>query len=274
MECLEWVSHMVGNDVVTNNGILRMVINLDRSPERLRSISQQLVAQDLHFERLPAVDGRKLAQEELSRLEAPYDAPEKFVFRKALWPNEIACFLSHAACWEKLVKSGCEWGVIMEDDIVLSPRFKLFATSSEWIPEGVRVIQLHGSHQSFAVGESYPVRDTELCRILNPTPLCCFAYLMHREAAAYALSSYMPIPAPVDDWLFCPYSDFAKHFPPHRLLSACVASLGVPSDIGARATRQRLPNSVKVRLLRGAKSGAYRLSMLFRKKRFLTFGYD
>ena len=155
--------HMVGNDVVTNNGILRLVINLDRSPERLRSISQQLVAQDLHFERLPAVDGRKLAQEELSRLEAPYDAPEKFVFRKALWPNEIACFLSHAACWERLVKSGCEWGLIMEDDIVLSPRFKLFATSSEWIPEGLRVIQLHGSHQSFAVGESYPVRDTELC---------------------------------------------------------------------------------------------------------------
>ena len=102
--------HMVGNDVVTNNGILRLVINLDRSPERMRSISQQLVARDLHFERLPAVDGRKLAQEELSRLEAPYDAPEKFVFRKALWPNEIACFLSHTACWKKLVKSGCEWG--------------------------------------------------------------------------------------------------------------------------------------------------------------------
>lgn len=109
--------HMVGNDVVTNNGILRLVINLDRSPERMRSISQQLVARDLHFERLPAVDGRKLAQEELSRLEAPYD----------------------------------------------------------------------GSHQSFAAGESYPVRDTELCRILNPTPLCSFAYLMHRESAAYAV---------------------------------------------------------------------------------------
>ena len=97
---------------------------------------------------------------------------------------------------------------------------------------------------------------------------------MHREAAAYALASYIPIPAPVDAWVFCPYSDFAKRFPPHRLLSACVASLGAPSDIGARATRQRLPNSVKVRLLRGAKFGAYRLSMLFRKKSFLTFGYD
>ena len=84
--------HMVGNDVVTNNGILRLVINLDRSPERMRSISQQLVAQDLHFERLPAVDGRKLAQEELSRLEAPYDAPEKFVFRRRCGQMEKRVF--------------------------------------------------------------------------------------------------------------------------------------------------------------------------------------
>lgn len=260
---------MAANDVVINNQVLRLVINLDRSPKRLELISKQLADQSLSFERFPAVDGHKLTKEELSRLEAPYNAPEKFVFRKALWPNEIACFLSHAACWEKLVKSDCEWGLIMEDDIVLSLRFKLFAMSSEWIPEGVRVIQLHGSHQSFAVGESYPVRDTELLRILNPTPLCTFAYLIHREAAAYALASYKPIPAPVDDWLFCPYSDFAKRFPPHRLLSACVTSLGAPSDIGARKARQRLPNSLRVRLLRGIKSGGYRLSMLFRKKRIL-----
>lgn len=265
---------MVANDAVINNEVLRLVINLDRSPKRLETISKQLAYQSLSFERFPAVDGHKLTKEELSRLEAPYNAPEKFVFRKALLPNEIACFLSHAACWEKLVESDCEWGLIMEDDIVLSPRFKLFAASSEWIPEGVRVIQLHGTQQSFAVGESYPVHDTELLRILRPTPLCCFAYFIHREAAAYALASYMPIPAPVDDWLFCPYSDFAKRFPPHRLLSACVTSLGAPSDIGARKVRQRLPNSLKVRLLRGIKSGGYRLSTLFRKKRILTFGYE
>lgn len=137
---------MAANDVVINNQVLRLVINLDRSPKRLELISKQLADQSLSFERFPAVDGHKLTKEELSRLEAPYNAPEKFVFRKALWPNEIACFLSHAACWEMLVKSDCEWGLIMEDDIVLSLRFKLFAMSSEWIPEGVRVIQLHGSH--------------------------------------------------------------------------------------------------------------------------------
>ena len=115
---------MAANDVVINNQVLRLVINLDRSPKRLESISKQLADQSLSFERFPAVDGHKLTKEELSRLEAPYNAPEKFVFRKALWPNEIACFLSHAACWEKLVKSDCEWGLIMEDDIVLSLRFK------------------------------------------------------------------------------------------------------------------------------------------------------
>ena len=127
------------------------------------------------------------------------------------------------------------------------------------------VVKNNSHHGISTIKSDYP---------LNPTPLCTFAYLIHREAAAYALASYKPIPAPVDDWLFCPYSDFAKRFPPHRLLSACVTSLGAPSDIGARKARQRLPNSLRVRLLRGIKSGGYRLSMLFRKKRILTFGYE
>lgn len=162
----------------------------------------------------------------------------------------------------------------MEDDIVLSPRFKLFATSSDWIPQGVRVIQLHGSRQTFTVGENYPVHDTELFRIIRPTPLCSFAYLIHREAAAYALATYMPIPAPVDDWLFCPYSDFAKRFPPHRLLLACARTLDVPSDIGDRINRRRMPTSVKVRLLRALKSGGYRLTTMFQKKSSLTLTHD
>lgn len=256
------------------NQILRLVINLDRSKERLESVSKQLSAQGLSFQRIPAVDGRKLSPEQLSRLEAPYNAPEKFVFRKALWPTEIACFLSHAACWEKLVNSNCDWALIMEDDIVLSPRFKLFAASSEWIPHGVRVIQLHGFRQTFTVGDGYPVHDTELLRIIRPTPLGSLAYLIHREAVAYALATYMPIPAPVDDWLFCPYSDFAKRFPPHRLLSACATTLDAPSDIGDRTNRRRLPTSVKVRLLRALKSGGYRLATMFQKKRPLTLTHD
>ena len=63
---------MAANDVVINNQVLRLVINLDRSPKRLESISKQLADQSLSFERFPAVDGHKLTKEELSRLEAPY----------------------------------------------------------------------------------------------------------------------------------------------------------------------------------------------------------
>lgn len=251
--------------------ILRLVINLDRSPERLEAISKQLSAQGLSFKRITASDGRKLSLEEISRLEASYNAPEKFIFRKALWPNEIACFLSHAACWEKLVKSNCEWGLIMEDDIVLSPRFKLFAASSDWIPQGVRVIQLHGSRQTFTVGESYPVHDTELLRIIRPTPLCCFAYLIHREAATYALATYMPIPAPVDDYLFCPYSKFAQRFPTFRLAEACVTTRNGPSDIGERNNRKRPPFCVRVSLIRSYYSAKTRLKALFYTKRTLTY---
>ena len=58
---------MAANDVVINNEVLRLVINLDRSPKRLESISKQLADQSLSFERFPAVDGHKLTKEELSR---------------------------------------------------------------------------------------------------------------------------------------------------------------------------------------------------------------
>ena len=258
------------NDVVDSNDILRLVINLDRSPKRFESIAKQLSSQGLSFLRMSGKDGSKLTAEELSHLEAPYDAPEKFVFRKSLWPNEIGCFLSHVACWEKLVESNYEWALIMEDDIVLSPRFKQFARSSDWIPPEVRVIQLHGSRQTFTVGESYPAHDTELLRIIRPTPLCSCAYLIHREAAAYALATYLPIPAPVDDWLFCPYSDFAKRFPPHRSLVACARAFDTHSDIGDRSHRRQLPISIKVRLWRALRSGIYRLSTVFQKRHTLT----
>ena len=53
---------MAANDVVINNQVLRLVINLDRSPKRLELISKQLADQSLSFERFPAVDGHKLTK--------------------------------------------------------------------------------------------------------------------------------------------------------------------------------------------------------------------
>lgn len=61
------------NDVVDSNVILRLVINLDRSPKRFESIAKQLSSQGLSFLRMSGKDGSKLTAEELSHLEAPYD---------------------------------------------------------------------------------------------------------------------------------------------------------------------------------------------------------
>lgn len=258
------------------DNILRLVINLDRSPKRLELITKQLSALGLSFERVAAIDGRKMKPEALERFEAPYDDPRKCIFRYALQPTEIACFLSHAACWQRLVESDAEWGLVMEDDVAISPRFKQFAASSDWIPEGVRIAQLHGYPQSsFTVAERYPVRDTELLRIVWPTPNGCLAYLIHREAAAWALANYRPMPSPVDDWMFTPYSDFAKLFPPHRLLAACVTTRDdIPSDIGNRVQRRPQPTSTKVRVLRRLKKCGYRFEALFQKKRRAVLTYE
>lgn len=56
------------NDVVDSNDILRLVINLDRSPKRFESIAKQLSSQGLSFLRMSGKDGSKLTAEELSHL--------------------------------------------------------------------------------------------------------------------------------------------------------------------------------------------------------------
>jgi glycosyl transferase family 25 len=97
-----------------------LLINLDGSEDRLRKATGQLEAAGLRFERLPAVDGRKLPAAELDRL-APWD---RRAFFKPLSPGEIGCYLSHLAALERIVKEGWPRALVLEDDFVLEPGFR------------------------------------------------------------------------------------------------------------------------------------------------------
>jgi glycosyl transferase, family 25 len=38
-----------------------------------------------------------------------------------LGPGEVGCFLSHRACWQKIIDGGSEYGLIVEDDLAFDP---------------------------------------------------------------------------------------------------------------------------------------------------------
>ena len=70
-----------------------LVVNLDRSPERLAAISAQLEKLGVPFERVVALDGRELA-DDFVEAASPKQLVNK-TYHRALSKAEVACSLSH-----------------------------------------------------------------------------------------------------------------------------------------------------------------------------------
>jgi glycosyl transferase family 25 len=99
-----------------------LVINLDRSPERLAAIRSQLDAIGVSFERLHAFDGKTLSDEFIEKV-SPADVVRK-TYHRALSKAEVACSLSHKKAWQQIIDDGLDFGVVLEDDVELLDNFK------------------------------------------------------------------------------------------------------------------------------------------------------
>jgi glycosyl transferase family 25 len=116
-----------------------LLINLDSSRDRLNSALVKLKEAGLSAERISAVDGRLLTEEE-RKLITIWD---KSAFFKPLSPGEIGCYLSHIAAAEHIVKEGWPMAVVLEDDFKLHPDFKKHLTEiinfSNQLPDMVKL---------------------------------------------------------------------------------------------------------------------------------------
>ncbi|HET8693533.1 MAG TPA: glycosyltransferase family 25 protein [Aquabacterium sp.] len=115
---------------------LILLINLDRSRDRLERCGALLDKLGLPWERVPAVEGAKLDPATLKQLN-PQPAPHGEWFR-GLTPGEIGCFLSHLKCWELIAQRQLACALILEDDFDLEAVCtrdtlqKLADSSSKW----------------------------------------------------------------------------------------------------------------------------------------------
>lgn len=223
--------------------MLRFVINLDSSKDRLTSISQRLKELGVSFERIPAVNGRALSEQQISEITYPYNHFESKVrFTRELTKGEVGCFLSHRKCWERLLESDHQWALIMEDDIQISSLARPYILSSEWIPSGVDICQLsclkaieHGRvlEETITLCE-----NVSLVAPLAPTPLGTQCYLISRKVAQIALDLSERLPAPVDNFLFSPWFEIANKFTIWRTTPTLVIpNEEIDSDIGQRTKR-------------------------------------
>jgi glycosyl transferase, family 25 len=97
------------------------VINLDRDVARLQFVQKLFAQHDLSFERIEAVDGRRL-----SELRGPEIVPvcPSPLFPRGLMMKDQGLTMSHRKAALRMLASGRPVGCIMEDDVDFSPSFR------------------------------------------------------------------------------------------------------------------------------------------------------
>jgi GR25 family glycosyltransferase involved in LPS biosynthesis len=176
------------------------VIHLERAAARRAQAEAIAAALPVETRLLPAVDGRAM------------DAAARSAFRKslhrprypfALSDTETGCFLSHRAAWQAIVDGGLDFGIIVEDDVVVDdPRL------AQAIPASLGWLQ-HGDYLRIPVKpkrERGPVRldgaslDGDGFAIVEPElpGLGMQMQVVGREAATRLLKASATFDRPVD----------------------------------------------------------------------------
>lgn len=165
------------------------VINMERAVERREKILAHLRGLGLEAEILPAVEGARVPPEDLP----PGTHPD-------LSPGEIGCYLSHVRFWEIVVQRGLPHALVLEDDVLCSPRLQ--EVVDEALASGV-------PFDALRLSALRPIRGETLAtlsggeRIVLPTknPSGTQAYLVTLEGARRMLARLAVLNCPIDDTL-------------------------------------------------------------------------
>ena len=90
--------------------MLRFVINLHIVPDRWHPMNKRFNELGIPAERVNTVDGNLFADS----IPSCYTG-ETVRYPRFMSASEVACFLSHRKCWERLLDSNEDWALCIED---------------------------------------------------------------------------------------------------------------------------------------------------------------
>ena len=191
---------------------------------------------------MPGVDGKKLSHEYCESIQYPINDPAvRARYTRQLNKAEIGTFLSHRKCWQALIDSDEDYVLVIEDDLIISDRAKVYFANSKWIPNDCDIVRLicFDLDKEHLIEKDSRIKlesGDELIVQLSPKPIGCQGYILSRKAANYALEHSKKLPCPVDDFLFTLMFDVANTFKCWQL-NPCVIRTDPDekSDIGSRA---------------------------------------
>ena len=184
-------------DSTSMPSIISLVINLDRSPNRLKKISAQLDRLGLNWQRVTAVDGATLNMDDITVLDTPRFHQQH---GKPPLPGELGCYLSHIKALEALLSTDHEWGLILEDDADLGDGLPAVINALLEQPQAWDLVKLSGMHSGTPVKAQKLLSGQDLCIALSSyTGASC--YLVNRYAAERMSKRLLPMSLPYD-WAY------------------------------------------------------------------------
>ena len=174
-----------------------LVINLDRSPERLTHIGSQFSILGLNFDRVAAVDGRELDDAVLTMQPASKQW-------KRMNKAEIACFMSHRKCWAIIAEGSDAYGAVIEDDVFFSPGAAHALSSAAWIPAEVGLLKIETFRQKVFLSRARVLADAgRSIHGLRGCHVGTGGYVISQGYAKRLLElSQDAFPCPVDHFMF------------------------------------------------------------------------
>lgn len=177
-----------------------LLINLDRSPERLAQMQERLDYFKLPFRRVSAVDGKKVTFTEREIDASAYES----CHGKYVTPTEVACYISHYNAFQAFLEGDKEYALILEDDMVFSDDFLLVLENLIKNHKDWDMVKLNGCHWAFPITPKMIYKDYKLVlNLFQQTK--SGAYLVNRIAARNYLKDLLPMIVPYDH-------EFTKHW--------------------------------------------------------------
>ena len=177
------------------------VINLKKRPDRLENIGKKLNELGVLWERIDAIDGR-ICDDDLLNLS------KKKGKIGNMSKSTRGCTASHFKCWEAILSSKSDYGIVLEDDVDLSNDFKELISNTEWIPRNAKLIKLEkfaaNRHSKLLLGPkiSSTFNGTRSLRKMYSRHCGAGAYLFSKEGVKIALSWNKRLTVPIDHHLF------------------------------------------------------------------------
>jgi glycosyl transferase, family 25 len=234
------------------------LINLDRSPGRLATVTEQLNSRKIPFERVSAFDA---STQDLTRCEIDRPHFQRVHGRAVIRNAEIGCHQSHLQVLTRFVASRKAFAVVLEDDIEIAAEFEavlrqLLVWKDDW-----DIVPLFHWHRGTPI---HVKREGDFrLNVFLSAVTSSAAYVVSRQAAIVLLAHMAVQKACVDHELF----DIASHHLRLRGVMPRTIKLSEEanvSTIGASGSDSTLKPALWKRLPTLAHRSRYALYRLFK----------